>query len=168
MGSTCDHDHDHSGLHGGALARALEAAEARAQDAGERMTAPRRRVLSLLLETGEPVKAYDLIARFGEDGQAAKPPTVYRALEFLERQGMAHRIASISAYVACAGHVAADDLSHLPHAAAFLICDCCGATREIAGPDQGVIEAAAASAGYAIARTTIEAHGRCSACRDAA
>lgn len=150
------------------MTRALEAAEARARDAGERMTAPRRRVLSLLLESGEPVKAYDLIARFGEDGQAAKPPTVYRALEFLERQGMAHRIASISAYVACAGHVAADHEAQASHAAAFLICDCCGSTREISGPDQGVIDAAAAAAGYAIARTTIEAHGRCPACRDAA
>lgn len=150
------------------MTRVLEAAEARARDAGERMTAPRRRVLSLLLESGEPVKAYDLIARFGEDGQAAKPPTVYRALEFLERQGMAHRIASISAYVACAGHVGADHEAQASHAAAFLICDCCGSTREINGPDQGVIDAAAAAAGYAIARTTIEAHGRCPACRDAA
>jgi Fur family transcriptional regulator, zinc uptake regulator len=163
MSSACDHDHDHSGLHGGELERALAAAEARMVEAGERMTAPRRRVLSLLLETGEPVKAYDLIARFGEDGQAAKPPTVYRALEFLERQGMAHRIASISAYVACAGHE-----GEAAHAAAFLICDCCGSTREISGPDQGVIDAAAARAGYAIARTTIEAHGRCAACREAA
>jgi Fur family zinc uptake transcriptional regulator len=164
MSSTCDHDHDHSGLHGAALAFALQGAEARMVEAGERMTAPRRRVLSLLLETGEPVKAYDLIARFGEDGQAAKPPTVYRALEFLERQGMAHRIASISAYVACSGSAANGSA---PHAAAFLICDCCGATREIAGPDQGSIDAAAASAGYVIARTTIEAHGLCLACREA-
>ena len=98
MGSACDHDHDHSGLNGGALDRALAAAEARAVQQGERMTAQRRRVLALLLESGEPVKAYDLIARFGEDGQAAKPPTVYRALEFLERLGMVHRIASISAW----------------------------------------------------------------------
>ncbi len=130
------------------------------------MTPPRRRVLSLLLETGEPVKAYDLIARFGEDGQAAKPPTVYRALEFLERQGMAHRIASISAYVACSGSAANEAGGGTPHAAAFLICDCCGATREIGGPDQGAIDAAAAAAGYVIARTTIEAHGRCLACRE--
>ena len=162
MGSACDHDHDLSGLHGGALARALQAAERRAAESGERMTAPRRRVLALLLEAGEPVKAYDLIARFGEDGQAAKPPTVYRALEFLERLGMAHRIASISAYVACAEHEGAAS-----HAAAFLICDCCGSTREVAGPDQGAIDAAAAAAGYQIARTTIEAHGRCGACREA-
>ena len=163
MGSACDHEHDRSGLHGGALSRALAAADARSVQAGERMTAPRRRVLTLLLEAGEPVKAYDLIARFGEDGQAAKPPTVYRALEFLEKLGLAHRIASISAYVACAGHD-----GQAAHAAAFLICDCCGATAEINGPDQGAIDAAAAQAGYAIARTTIEAHGRCPACREAA
>ena len=80
---------------------------------------------------------------------------------------MAHRIASISAYVACAGHA---DGPHgaAGHAAAFLICDCCGATREVHGPDRGAIDAAAAVAGYEIARTTIEAHGRCQACRAAA
>ena len=161
MGSACDHDHDHSGLKGGALDRALAAAEARAAQRGERMTAQRRRVLALLLEAGEPVKAYDLIARFGEDGQAAKPPTVYRALEFLEKTGMAHRIASISAYVACS-------VGDKAHAAAFLICDCCGATEEIAPPEGEALKRAAEAAGYAIEHTTIEAHGRCPACRVAA
>ena len=167
MGSTCGHDHPPLSPGADAVSQALEAAERRCAEDGDRMTAPRRRVLELLLAAGEPVKAYDLIARFGEDGQAAKPPTVYRALEFLERQGMAHRIASISAYVACAGHA---DGPHgaAGHAAAFLICDCCGATREVHGPDRGAIDAAAAVAGYEIARTTIEAHGRCQACRAAA
>lgn len=126
------------------------------------MTAPRRRVLELLLTAGEPVKAYDLIARFGEDGQAAKPPTVYRALEFLERKGMAHRIASISAYVACSGPDAQ------AHAAAFLICDCCGATEEVAAPLGDAFTQAAGSAGYVLERTTIEGHGRCPTCRPAA
>ena len=124
------------------------------------MTAPRRRVLELLLAAGEPVKAYDLIARYGLDGQAAKPPTVYRALEFLERQGMAHRIASISAYVACTA--SAGDAP--AHAAAFLICDCCGATQEVSATLAEGLDAAAGAAGYVIERTTIEAHGRCSAC----
>ncbi len=121
------------------------------------MTAARTRVLELLLSAGEPVKAYDLIARFGTDGAPAKPPTVYRSLEFLERQGLVHRIASISAYVACTS--GADD-----HAAAFLICDCCGATQEVSATLAEGLDAAATSAGYVIERTTIEAHGRCSAC----
>lgn len=123
------------------------------------MTAPRRRVLEQLLTAGEPVKAYDLIASYGEDGQAAKPPTVYRALEFLERQGLAHRIASISAYVACAA--GAGD-----HAAAFLICDCCGSTREVSLASGLGLTQAAAAQGYVLERTTIEGHGRCEACRE--
>ena len=100
----------------------------------------------------------DLIARFGEDGQPAKPPTVYRALEFLERKGLAHRIASISAYVACSS-------GGRDHAAAFLICDCCGATAEVSSPVAGDLGRAADAAGYVIERTTIEAHGRCPACQ---
>lgn len=158
MSAHCDHDHAGHGLGQAEARRALDAAEAACTADGERMTAPRRRVLDLLLQAGEPMKAYDLIARFGEDGQAAKPPTVYRALEFLERRGLAHRIASISAYVACSH--GADD-----HAAAFLICDCCGAAQEIAAPLGDGLRKAAEGAGYAIDRTTIEAHGRCPECR---
>jgi Fur family zinc uptake transcriptional regulator len=156
---SCGHDHDHDAPDGAAIAHAVEAAERRCLSEGERMTAPRRRVLELLLTAAEPVKAYDLIARYGEDGQAAKPPTVYRALEFLERKGLAHRIASISAYVAC---TSASDAPG--HAAAFLICDCCGATEEVPAPAGQTFALAADAAGYAIERTTIEGHGRCPAC----
>ncbi|MFN3352150.1 MAG: Fur family transcriptional regulator [Brevundimonas sp.] len=159
MADGCRHHDPHAGLKAKALARALDAAEAACRNDGERMTEPRRRVLELLLEAGEPVKAYDLIGRYGRDGQAAKPPTVYRALEFLERRGLAHRIASLSAYVACA-HDAGE------HAAAFLICDCCGEAREFEPPAGAGLAAAASQHGYALERVTIEAHGRCSACRE--
>jgi Fur family transcriptional regulator, zinc uptake regulator len=157
MGDACHHHHHDGPPKPGDVARAVAAADARVTAEGERMTAARSRVLELLLTAGEPVKAYDLIARFGEDGQPAKPPTVYRALDFLERKGLAHRIASISAYVACASGDRA-------HAAAFLICDCCGATAEVATPVAEGLERAAREAGYQIERTTIEAHGRCPAC----
>ncbi|MBL0968694.1 MAG: transcriptional repressor [Brevundimonas sp.] len=158
MGSACDHHHHDGPPEADEVSRALGAAETRLTAEGERMTVARLRVLELLLAAGEPVKAYDLIARFGEDGQPAKPPTVYRALEFLERKGLVHRIASISAYVACTGGDSA-------HAAAFLICDCCGQTEEVAASLVDGLNDAAAKAGYVIERTTIEAHGRCPACR---
>lgn len=161
MGHACDHDHDTPAPDSGSVRRRISEAEARCQADGERLTAPRRRVLELLVEAGEPMKAYDLIARFGEDGQAAKPPTVYRALEFLERRGLAHRIASISAYVACAEPESDGDPLH---AAAFLICDCCGATAEVSAPVADDLGRAATAAGYVISHTTIEAHGRCPAC----
>jgi len=158
MSEACGHHHADAAPGAAEVARAMQDADRRLTAEGERMTPSRLRVLELLLAAGEPVKAYDLIARFGEDGQPAKPPTVYRALEFLERKGLAHRIASISAYVACTSGA-------IDHAAAFLICDCCGATAEVSAPVAGDLARAAEVAGYAIARTTIEAHGRCPACQ---
>lgn len=162
MGSDCAHDHHlQGGLAEPELARALDHTQTELAARGERLTAPRRRVLELLLATGQPIKAYDLIADFGNDGRAAKPPTVYRALEFLERTGLVHRIASISAYVACS-HGDAD------HVAAFLICDCCGETRELAPPDVTPLLGSAAGEGYRIGRITVEAHGLCPDCQEPA
>ncbi|PLR18899.1 Fur family transcriptional regulator [Caulobacter zeae] len=155
----CDHDHHHHGVAGDALTAELAAAETRCAAAEQRLTAPRRRVLELLLQAGQPVKAYDLISTFAVDGPPAKPPTVYRALEFLEKQGFAHRIESLNAYVACRRE--ADG-----HAAAFLICDCCGATREFEPAATADIIAAGQAAGYALTGVTIEAHGRCADCKE--
>jgi Fur family zinc uptake transcriptional regulator len=154
----CGHEHHHHGLQGEALAAELTRAEERCEAAEQKLTAPRRRVLELLLEAGAPVKAYDLIAGFGGEGVPAKPPTVYRALEFLSRHGFAHRIESLNAYVACRR---GEDV----HAAAFLICDCCGATREIASAAGEPIKALGEAAGYALTGVTIEAHGLCADCR---
>ncbi len=159
MSDACGHQHSGGlGLSGQALDRALVEAEARCGGDGQRLTTPRRRVLELLLSAPGPVKAYDLIGAFGAQGEAAKPPTVYRALEFLERQGFAHRIESLNAYVACR-------LGETAHAAAFLICDCCGATREIEPAGSGEFLASAEVAGYAVQTLHIEARGRCQACR---
>jgi Fur family transcriptional regulator, zinc uptake regulator len=154
----CGHEHHHAHLSDDALAGELANAERRCEAAGQKLTPPRRRVLELMLRAGQPVKAYDLIAAFGEDGAPAKPPTVYRALEFLTAQGFAHRIESLNAYVACRR---GED----GHAAAFLICDCCGATREIVTAGLSEIQAIAGESGYALSGVTVEAHGLCGDCR---
>ena len=159
MGEACHHHDEHrAGLRGAALRAALGAAEARCGAIHERLTPPRRRVLELLLGAEGPLKAYDLIAAFGEAGEPAKPPTVYRALEFLERLGFAHRIESLNAYVPCRIEGG--------HAAAFLICDCCGAAAEFE-PDFGPQVAAAARSGYSVRSVTLEARGLCPACQAA-
>lgn len=160
MGAECHHeDGVHPGLSGVDLSIALGEAEARCAHTQERLTAPRRRVLELLLEAHGPLKAYDMIAAFGAHGEAAKPPTVYRALEFLERLGFAHRIESLNAYVAC-------KIDGKGHRAAFLICDCCGTAQEFE-PDFDAQLAAAAKSGYAVRAVTLEARGLCPACQAA-
>lgn len=157
MGADCHHeDGAHPGLSGSELAVALGEAETRCAATQERLTTPRRRVLELLLEADGPLKAYDLIAAFGTHGEPAKPPTVYRALEFLERLGFAHRIESLNAYVPCR--------IEGTHMAAFLICDCCGEAAEFE-PDFTPHVAAAQAAGYELRRLTLEARGLCAGCR---
>jgi len=159
MSQACVHPGAHDdGLRGAGLTEALSAAEQRVAAEGERLTPPRRRVLEQLLGAGGPVKAYDLMATYEAGGRPAKPPTVYRALDFLSKRGLAHRIESLNAYVACRS---ADPA----HVAAFLICDCCGAVAEAEWDLTAQAEAAARDHGYAVERVSVEARGRCPACR---
>jgi Fur family zinc uptake transcriptional regulator len=156
MNKACEH-HTHDAPDGSVLSQALISAEARCSAAGERWTPPRKRVLELLLRAGGPVKAYDLIADFSDDGAAAKPPTVYRALDFLEGVGLAHRIPSLNAYVACgaAGEV---------HSASFLICDCCGSAEEFDPKIEASAQAEAERLGFRPKTMALEVRGLCRAC----
>ncbi len=166
MSPSKPHDHDHAHGHphppvdrAAQLARAGEICDG----AGESLTPLRRRVLELLIDAGGPAKAYDLLDGLkSEAGAAAKPPTVYRALDFLTRLGLAHRVESLNAFVAC-------DVGACARTTIFLICTRCGRTEESdAGHALVDVTEAATHAGFAIARTMIEARGLCAACRAAA
>lgn len=136
---------------------ALEEAEVLTKNRGQKLTRIRRKVLRLLLESAAPAKAYDLLANLDGEG-SAKPPTIYRALDFLQEVGLAHKIESLNAYVAC-GHA-----SH-SHSAVFLICDSCGGAEELhAITTASAIEAETKAAGFQISHTILEAHGTCRSC----
>ena len=154
-----DHICDHSParhVEPTSIRRALTRAETACKARGERWTVSRRRVFELLLEAGGPVKAYDLMAVFDQSGAPAKPPTVYRALEFLEHQGLIHRITGINAFIACGA-------DQTVHTAAFLICDCCGSAEEF-DPQTESVSAMASTHGFAAEGVTLEVRGRCRWC----
>lgn len=137
-------------------------AQARCAAHGETLTPLRAQVLALLLKQSGPAKAYDLLDALKRDHASAKPPTIYRALDFLVRLGLAHRIESLNAYVACAG-----DHDHAP--AVFLICDTCHSAQELhAHAALDKLSAAAAAIGFAVSRTMVEATGLCAQCQEAA
>ena len=158
MTAACPHSRVVEQLPTAAVSLAVDAALTHLVTIGERVTAPRRRVLELLLASGEPVKAYDLIAAFHANKRLAKPATVYRALAFLERVGLVHRLLSLKSYVAC-------KLGTAAHTAAFVICDCCSSCREIISPDAALLTGTANALGYSIDRVTLEVVGKCPACR---
>lgn len=142
----------------------LEQIEAICRERGVRLTDQRRRVLAILLACERPMGAYDIMQALDEqhtDGSAHRtaPPTVYRALEFLQAQGFIHRIASLQAFVACA------EPDHR-HAGQFLICTDCGRVDEL--DDERLdrtVEAAATARGFA-ADSHIEVSTRCDECDD--
>ena len=142
-----------------ALTTRLARAEAACAQRGLRLTEVRRDVLRLILQAGEPVGAYALLDGLRALTGGGKPPTVYRALDFLLAQGLIHRVERLNAFVGC--H---DDDAH-QHAAQFLICRVCGQATEI--EDEAVASAiaqAAASCGFQPLRATVEVDGVCAAC----
>ena len=76
------------------LAEILTAAEALCAERGRQLTTLRRRVLELIAEQDHPVGAYELIDRLSAERGRTAPPTVYRTLEFLQAEGLVHRIES--------------------------------------------------------------------------
>ena len=142
---------------GPALDWLLAEAEALVARKGQRMTRIRRKVLRLLLENEGPAKAYDLLANLDGEG-AAKPPTIYRALDFLQETGLVHKIESLNAYVAC-GHT-----SH-NHSAVFLICEVCQNAEELhAVATSQALRQETEAAGFQMTRAVIEVRGRCRRC----
>jgi Fur family zinc uptake transcriptional regulator len=140
------------------IEEALDAASQLCVARGARFTPLRRRVLELVWGSHQPVKAYDILERLNDEDRGAKPPTVYRALDFLIGQGLVHRLESLNAFVGCP-HPGQD------HDYQFLICDRCGTVAEIASPAvRSALAEHAAGLGFTIERQTIEVHGTCRDC----
>ena len=130
---------------------------------GLRLTPIRANALRLIADAGRPVKAYELLDQMKATHDAAAPPTVYRALEFLLEHGFIHKLSSINAFVGC-HHPGGE-----PHAVPFLICDRCHSATEL--EDErivGALDARARALGFVPQAQTLEVHGVCAACAAAA
>jgi Fur family zinc uptake transcriptional regulator len=117
-------------------------------------------VVDALRDVGRPVSAYELIEQLRDKGVTA-PPTIYRALNRLIEDGLAHRLESLNAFVAC---------KH-PHRhvgkAVFAICDVCGAVSEFSSEaaERGLTQWAK-TAGFMVRTMTLELRGLCRACQE--
>jgi len=139
--------------------KAIQTAEQLCMERGVRMTPIRRKVLELIWESHRAVKAYDLLDQIKPLERAAKPATVYRALDFLLEQGLIHRVESLNAFIGCS-------CSERQHEQLLLICVQCNEVEERSGV--AVMEAVARElqqAGFTLHRKAIEIHGLCAHCR---
>ncbi len=153
---------------------ALATAQALCRERGARLTPLRQQVLELVWQSHRPLGAYTILEQLAEQARMADaggdddregkkrnmaPPTVYRALDFLQEHGLVHRLASINAYLGCL-HPG----EH--HQSQFLICRGCERAVELNDTAVGdALGEAAARAGFRQESACIEILGRCPDCR---
>lgn len=125
----------------------------------QRFTSLRRHVLELVCQYDQPVGAYTLLDDLRAEGRSAAPPTVYRALDFLQQQGFVHRLATNNTYLACAH-------PEMDHEGFFLVCSACGNTQEV--HTHGVVKKVktyATDFNFKIEHAAVEVTGLCRDCR---
>ena len=114
-------------------------------------------IVEALRDVGRPLSAYELIEKVRVKGVSA-PPTVYRALQRLIDDGLAHRLESLNSFVAC-------EHPHHQGKAVFAICDACGTVKEFDSP--AAVKSLQSWAGkndFKVRSMTMELRGRCAAC----
>jgi Fur family zinc uptake transcriptional regulator len=151
-------DHDHKRCIADALARAEEACSAH----GARLTSLRRRVLQVLEESHSPLGAYEIVERLKKTREPVPAMSVYRALDFLLAEGLAHRIESKNAFLACIHGHEMDDI------VLFLLCERCERVAEVTSGALGRdLAQAARGVGFSPRARILEVSGLCNACKKA-
>lgn len=132
----------------------VERARRMAKQSGSRLTAIREHVYLALLRAEQPMKAYDILETLEGVG-AQKPPTVYRALDWLIELGLVRRISTVSKFVAA-------PLEPSPDSIAYLLCRRCGQAEAINVGSLGQsLRATAKAKGFKEEETVIELMGLC-------
>jgi Fur family zinc uptake transcriptional regulator len=143
----------------------LDRAAAQCARQGRTLTDIRRQVLALVLASREPLGAYALLDRLKSAKANATPATIYRALDFLQEQGLIHKIERLNAFVECTEAGAHHEHGPHHHEVQFLICGSCGTVTEM--EDSGIaasVAHAARQTGFRPAHATVEVEGVCAAC----
>ena len=145
--------------HNKCVSEALGTAEHLCVERGVQLTPVRHKVLELIWESHKAVKAYELLDRLKPAQQAAKPATIYRALDFLIEQGLIHRVESLNAFVGCrcSGH---------QHEQLLLICKHCEEVEERSAKEVMLaLSQEIKEAGFTVHSKAIEVHGICAKCQ---
>lgn len=140
------------------VAHLLRTAEVRASHRGARLTEMRRQVLCQLARAEGPVSAYELLERVDWGTRKRVPMQIYRALDFLIEIGLAHKVATLSAFLMCRS----PDACALSH---FLICRHCHRVDEVEdGAISRAVHAVADARSFADTGLVVEISGVCRAC----
>lgn len=126
---------------------------------GHRYTKPRSVVYEIIQKSDKALGAYEILDLSAKPLNNPKPPTIYRALEFLQKHGFIHRIESLNAYVSCSA-------GHHHKGSQFMICSSCGRVQEahMCHPPEDLV-GKISDKGFSLSHWNAELHGLCSQCQ---
>mgnify|MGYP001356518189 FL=1 len=137
---------------------ALKKAEIICNKKGVKLTKLRQKVLTLILKNHGYVKAYDLLNDLKKNYASAKPPTVYRSIDFLMEHGFIHKIQSLNAFVGCSHPEEHEDCY-------FLICKECKNIEECCSNTvKKVLTSTSGKNNFSPNQVTLEITGICQDC----
>ncbi len=145
------------------LQATINRAEQHCKDNGARLTNKRKLILTGLLQSNKALSAYELVEFCKtEYGEIIPAVSVYRILEFLEQEHLAHKLNLANKYVACA-HIT-DQHDHA--VSQFLICQLCQRVKEV-DISHSVIQSLQKNvheAGFELLNPQLEINCVCEAC----
>jgi Fur family zinc uptake transcriptional regulator len=144
------------------VSKNIKVAEQYCKENDLKFTPVRRKVLELLLQKNTAIGAYEILDLLREAGFKNQPPVAYRALDFLVKNGFAHKIEQLNSFIGCV-HPGKD------HSPAFMICRNCDfvGEEEAISPNSSVSKIASKS-GFKVEKAIIEAQGLCHSCASVA
>lgn len=132
---------------------------------GKQLTTKRKLVLRALVHADKALSAYELVdyckAHFEQNIQAM---SVYRILDFLEGEHLAHKLKVSNKYIACS-HILCDDEHGIPQ---FLICSKCNKISEQAIDPKLIngLKSHAKQEGFTVVSPQLEINCLCDDCAD--
>ena len=144
--------------HKSCIKEALIEAKTICNQRGVKLTKLRETVLKLIWKNHTYVKAYDLLEELKKIDASAKPPTVYRSLDFLMENGFIHKIQSLNAFVGCS-HPGEHNECY------FLICKECQNIEECHSENiNKFVQSTSSNNNFSANQVTLEISGICQEC----
>lgn len=140
------------------VAKKILIAKQLSEDSGHKFTGLRTLIYKKIIKSRKPLKAYDILEDIKESDYSAKPPTVYRTLDFLKGLGLIHKIESDNSYIAC-------NHPNEHSQCFFMTCEKCGDTKEICADSiKSQIEEKTKNSHFKISNINLEVKGQCAKC----
>jgi len=142
----------------------IDSAKRDCQQAGVRLTEKRENILRLLLKQNTPISAYGIMDLYREEYNENLPAmSVYRMLDFLQEQKLAHKLVTSNQFLSCS-HISCDHDHNVPQ---FLICDSCQSVEEVGLRKELLkeLQNSVKKTGFNLGSQQLELHGLCKKCK---